>query len=90
MRNINRGPNKTSKDDNVSNKTMSSHGFANRNYTSFSPLIDYDTECYKCNNYGYIEHDCKSRITKYPKNYMEEYVLTKHREEYTKVWKRKQ
>jgi hypothetical protein len=90
VRNINRGPYKTSKDDYVSNKTISSHGFANINYNSFAPLLDYDIECYKCNNYGHIARDCRSNIIKSPKQNREEDVLTKHREEYTRVWKRKQ
>jgi hypothetical protein len=41
---------KTSKDDYVRNKTRSSHGFSNRNYNYFSPLLD--TECCTCNKYG--------------------------------------
>jgi hypothetical protein len=69
----------------VSNKTRSSHGFVDRNYNSFSPLLDYNVECYKCNNYGHIACDCRSNIIK-----KEEDVLAKHKEEYTKVWKRKQ
>jgi hypothetical protein len=74
----------------VSNKTRSSHGFVDINYNSFAPLLDYNTECYKCNNYGHKAHDYRSNIIKYPKQNMEEDVLTKHREEYTKVWKMKQ
>jgi hypothetical protein len=88
VRDRNRGSYKTSKDDYVSNKTRSSHGFANINYNSFSPLLDI--ECYKCNNYGHIAHDCRSNMIKSPKQNKEEDVLTKHREEYTRVWKRKQ
>jgi hypothetical protein len=45
--NTNRGSYKTSKDDYVRNKTIISHGFANRNYNSFSPLLDYNIECHK-------------------------------------------
>jgi hypothetical protein len=44
VRNINRGPYKTSKHDYVRNKTISYHGFANKKYNSFSPLLDYDTK----------------------------------------------
>jgi hypothetical protein len=47
VRKINRGSYKTSKNDYVSNKTRISHGFANINYNSFSPLLDYDIESYK-------------------------------------------
>jgi hypothetical protein len=66
-RHRNRGPYKTSKDYYVSNKTIISHGFANINYNSFSPLLDYDTEFYKCNNYGHIARDCRRNIIKSPK-----------------------
>jgi hypothetical protein len=47
VRDINIGSYKTSKNDYVRNKTRSSHGFVDRNYNSFSPLLDYNTECYK-------------------------------------------
>jgi hypothetical protein len=90
VRDRNRGSYKTSKDDYVSNKTRSSHGFANKNYNSFSPLLDYNIECYKCNNYGHIAHYCRSNIVGPPKQNKEEDVLSKHKEEYSKVWKRKQ
>jgi hypothetical protein len=50
----NRGSYKTSKNDYVSNKTKSSHGFVDKNYNSFSPLLDYNIKCYKFNNYGHI------------------------------------
>jgi hypothetical protein len=85
----NKGPYKTSKDGYVSNKIKSSHGFSNRNYNSFAPLLYYDIKFYKCNNYRYIEHDCRSNIIKSPKKNSEGDVLTKHREDYTRVWKRK-
>jgi hypothetical protein len=84
VRDINRGFYKTAKNDYVSNKTRSSHGLDDRNYNSFAPLLDYNVECYKCNNYRHIARDCRSSIIK-----TEEYVLAKHKEEYTKVWKRK-
>jgi hypothetical protein len=48
VRNRNRGSYKTSKDDYVSNKTRSFHGFAKINCNSFSHLLDI--EFYKCNN----------------------------------------
>jgi hypothetical protein len=90
VRNRNRGPYKTSKDDCMSNTTRSSHGFANKNYNFFAPLLDYDTECHKCNSYGHIACDFISNIIKPPKQNMEEDFLTMHREEYTRVSKRKQ
>jgi hypothetical protein len=40
VRDINRGSYKTVNNDFVSNKTKSSHGFVDRNYNSFSPLLD--------------------------------------------------
>ena len=47
VRDINRCSYKTSKNDYVSNKTRSSHGFVDRNHNSFAPLLDYNIECYK-------------------------------------------
>jgi hypothetical protein len=79
VRNINRGPYKTLKVDYMSNKTRSSHGFANINYNSFSPLLDYNTKCYKSNNYGHIERDYRRNMTKSPKQNKEQYVLSKHK-----------
>jgi hypothetical protein len=90
VRDRNIGSYKTSKNDYVSNETRSSHRFFDRNYNSFSPLLDYNVESYKCNNYRHIEDDCRSSIIKSPKQHREEDVLTKHREESTKVWKRKE
>jgi hypothetical protein len=31
----------------------------NRNYNSFSPLQDYNVECWKCNNYGHKASECR-------------------------------
>jgi hypothetical protein len=61
----------------MNNKTRGFHGHVDRNYNPFSPL-HYKVECYKCNNYGHIARDCRSNMTKFS------------RQEYTKVWKRKQ
>jgi hypothetical protein len=88
VRDINRGSYKTSKDEYLGNKTKNSHGFTNINYNSFVPLLD--TECYKYNNYEHISHECRRNTIKSPKQNREGDVLTKHREEYTRVWKRKQ
>ena len=30
-----------------------------RNYNSFSPLVYYNIGCYKCNNYGHKDSDCR-------------------------------
>jgi hypothetical protein len=88
-RDINRGFYKTSKNGYVNNIIKSFHGFVDRNYNSFGPLHDYNTECCKCNNYGHITRDCRSNIIMSPKQNRED-VPTKHKEEYTKAWKRKQ
>jgi hypothetical protein len=90
MRDRDRGSYKTLKDDYVSNKNKIYHGFANINYDSFVPLLDYNIECYNFHNYGHIGHYCRRSIVGPPKQNKEEYVLTKHIEEYSKVWKRMQ
>jgi len=69
---------KTSKNDYVSNKTKTSHRFVDRNYYSFSLVFDY------------TRHDYRSSIIMSPKQNREEDVITKHREQYTNVRKRKQ
>jgi hypothetical protein len=50
-----------------------------RNYNSFSPLQDYNVECYKCNNYGHEASEC--RLSKYDKRIN---ILN-----YKKIWKKK-
>jgi hypothetical protein len=67
VRNKNIGPYNTSKDDYMRDKTRSSLRFTNKNYNSFSPLLDYDTKCYKCNNYGHIACEFRSGILNSPK-----------------------
>jgi hypothetical protein len=51
------------------------HGFVNRSYNSFSPLMDKNIACYKCNYLGHKARDCI---------YMNEYVPIP-----TTVWRRK-
>jgi hypothetical protein len=51
-----------------------------RNYNSFSPLQDYNFECYKCNNYGHESSEC--RLSKYDKK-----INIPNNQ---KVWKKKQ
>jgi hypothetical protein len=67
VRDRNRGSYNTSENDYVINKTKISHGFVDRNYNSFSPLLDYNTEFYKRKNYGNISCDYRRNITRYPK-----------------------
>jgi hypothetical protein len=76
---------KISKDDYVRNKTRSYHGFDNKNYNSFSHILDI--ECHKCNNYKHIAHDYRSNMIKSAKQNKQEYVISKRREENTRVWK---
>jgi hypothetical protein len=64
VRDINIVPYKTTKNDYVSNKTRISHGFIDRNYNSFAPLLDYNVECYNCNNYVHITRDRRSNTIK--------------------------
>ena len=33
-----------------------------RNYNSFSPFLDFNSECQKCNNYGHKTSDCRNMI----------------------------
>ena len=42
--------------DHMNNITSSNQ--RSRNYNSFSPLLDYNIECYKCNNYGHKASEC--------------------------------
>jgi hypothetical protein len=90
VREINIYSYRTKNNDYVRNKTKSFHGFVDRNNNSFSSLLDYNTKSYKWNNYGHIECDYISSIIKYPKQNRKEDVLTKHREEYTRVWESNQ
>jgi hypothetical protein len=79
VRDINRGSYKTSNDDYVSNKNRISHGFSNINYNSFSPILDCNNECFKCNKYGHIACYCRSNIVGPPKQNREEDVLSKNK-----------
>jgi hypothetical protein len=81
---INRGVYDIPKDNYVNSKTINSHG--DRNYNSFAPFLDYNIECYKCNNLGYKACDYRSLI----EPPMEENNLLKHREIHPMIWKKKQ
>jgi len=67
VRDRNRGSYNNSKDDYVRKTTRNFHGFHNINYNSFDHLLDYNIECYKCNNYGNIVCYCTSNIVGPPK-----------------------
>jgi hypothetical protein len=43
----------------VNRRYGNNHGFVNRNYNSFSPLIDKNFACYKCNYLGHKARDCR-------------------------------
>ena len=72
------------------NKNIISYGFLNRKYNSFSPLLDYNVVCYKCNYYGHIACFCKSGIVESPRQNRDEDILVKQKKEFTEVWKKKQ
>ena len=56
------------------NKTIYFH--SDRNYNPFARLLGYNTECYKCNNFGHKSRDCRSLI----ESPMEENTLNGHKE----------
>jgi hypothetical protein len=60
----------------VNRRYGNNHGFVNRSYNSFSPLMDKNIACYKCNYLGHKARDCR---------YMNEYVPMP-----TTVWRRKE
>jgi hypothetical protein len=60
----------------VNRRYGNNHGFVNRSYNSFSPLIDKNIACYKCNYLGHKARDCR---------YMNEDVPMP-----TTVWRRKE
>ena len=66
-------------------RNESSRNQRSRKYNSFSPLLDYNIECYKCNNYGDKSSNCKlleCTIKTNTSNFLKE----KHK----KIWKEKQ
>jgi hypothetical protein len=77
---------KTTRNDYISNKTTQE--FADINYNPFSPLMNSNIECYKCNNFGHKAHECRRRLESMRQNMKEKY-FTKHEEENTRVWKKK-
>ena len=54
-----------------------------RNYNSFSQLLSYNIECYKCCNQGHITRNCKLVIL------MENDTTKSQGNEERKVWKKK-
>jgi hypothetical protein len=63
----------------------SSRNQRSRNYNSFSPLQDYNIECYKCNNYGHKASNCRLS-----KDSMKTSISNSQEEKYKKIWKEKQ
>jgi hypothetical protein len=43
----------------VNRRYGNNHGFFNRSYNSFSPLMDKNNACYKCNYLGHKARDCR-------------------------------
>jgi hypothetical protein len=60
----------------VNRRYGNNHGFFNISYNSFSPLMDKNIACYKCNYLGHKARDCR---------YMNEDVPMP-----TTVWRRKE
>jgi hypothetical protein len=60
----------------VNRRYGNNHGFVNISYNSFSPLMDKNIVCYKCNYLGHKARDCK---------YMNEDVPMP-----TTIWRRKE
>jgi hypothetical protein len=60
----------------VNKRYGNNHEFVNISYNSFSPLMDKNIACYKCNYLGHKARDCR---------YMNEYVPMP-----TTVWRRKE
>jgi hypothetical protein len=60
----------------VNRRCGNNRGFVNKSYNSFSPLMDKNIVCYKCNYLGHKAHDCR---------YMNEDVPMP-----TTVWRRKE
>jgi hypothetical protein len=46
------------------NNNRDTHEFSRRNYNSFSPFLNYNIICYKCNNYRHIEKFCRNDFRK--------------------------
>jgi hypothetical protein len=76
----------TTGNDYLCNKT--SHEFAEKNYNSFSLLMNSNVECYKCINYGHKSHECRN-ILKYIGKNMKQKSYTNNKEGNTRVWKKK-
>jgi hypothetical protein len=58
-------------------KKISTYGFSNKNYNSFSPLFGSNFVCYKCNNYGHIARFCRSGLVENFRQNKEEDTLAK-------------
>jgi hypothetical protein len=65
----------------VNRRYGNNRGFINISYNSFSPLMDTNIVCYKCNYLGHKARDCK---------YMNEYAAMPNVPMPTKIWRRKE
>jgi hypothetical protein len=53
--------------------------------TSKDEYVRKKNQSYKCNNYRNIAHYYRSTVVGPPKQNTEEYIFSKHKEEYSKV-----
>ena len=60
---------------------ISTQGISNKNYNPFSPLMDQNIVCYKCNNIGHKAQNCRN---------VEENNSIINKENPTTIWKKEQ
>ena len=69
------------KDNHVNNRSRNAQGIVNKNYNPFNPLMEQKIVCYKCNNIGHKEQNCRN---------MEENASIIKEESPTTIWVKKQ